>query len=77
MRKVVPLEMVGRASILLSFVGVAAIPVMQTSFGAILDLARGAGFETAEQFRFAFGAMGALMAVCAVVYSRSRMADDT
>ena len=40
MRKVVPLEVVGRASILLSLVGVAAIPVMQTSFGAILDLAR-------------------------------------
>ena len=77
MRKVVPIEMVGRASILLSFVGVAAIPVMQTGFGAILDLTRTAGFELEAQFRFAFGTMGAVMTVCAAVYARSRMANDT
>lgn len=76
MRKVVPLEMVGRASILLSLFGVAAIPVMQTSFGAILDLARVAGFDTADQFRFSFGAMGLAMATCAGVYSFARHADD-
>lgn len=77
MRKVVPIEMVGRASILLSFVGVAAIPLMQTGFGAILDLTRTAGFEQEAQFRFAFGTMGAVMAICASVYAGSRLADDT
>ena len=76
MRKVVPLEVVGRASILLSLVGVAAIPVMQMGFGAILDLARTAGFGTADQFRFSFGAMALTMAACATVYSSVRLADD-
>ena len=76
MRKVVPMELVGRASILLSLVGVAAIPLMQTGFGAILDLTRAAGFETADQFRFSFGAMAALMFACAAVYSFARQADD-
>lgn len=76
MRKVVPLELVGRASILLSFAGVASIPIMQTGFGAILDLARTAGFDTADQFRFSFGAMGLAMAFCATFYSFARQADD-
>lgn len=76
MRKVVPFEMVGRASILLSLVGVAAIPAMQTGFGAILDLARSAGFGVVDQVRFSFGAMGATMAVCAAVYAFAREADD-
>ena len=76
MRKIVPIEVVGRASILLSLVGVAAIPLMQTGFGAILDLAKSAGFGPAEQFRFSFGAMGLVMATCALIYSFSREADD-
>lgn len=76
MRKIVPVHMVGRASILLSLVGVAAIPVMQTGFGAILDLARTAGFDAGDQFRFSFGAMGLTMAICAAVYAFAREADD-
>ena len=76
MRRVVPLEVVGRASILLSLVGVAAIPVMQTGFGAILDLARTAGFGTVDQFRFSFAAMGLAMATCATVYTFTQLADD-
>ena len=77
MRKVVPFQMVGRASILLSLIGVAAIPAMQTGFGAILDLARTAGFGVAEQFRFSFGAMAIAMAICIAIYSRAREADDS
>ncbi len=76
MRKIVPIEMVGRASILLSLVGVAAIPVMQTGFATILDLARSAGFDVVDQFRFSFGAMGLTMAICAAVYAFAREADD-
>jgi MFS family permease len=76
MRKVVPLQTVGRASILLSLVGVAAIPLMQTGFGAILDLTRTAGFATSDQFRFSFGAMALLMVLCASVYAFTRDADD-
>ena len=76
MRKVVPVQMVGRASILLSLVGVAAIPAMQTGFGAILDMARASGFGVADQFRFSFGAMALVMASCAVVYATARSADD-
>ena len=44
--------------------------------GAILDLARSAGFDTPGQFRFSFAAVGVLMATCAVVYSFSKEADD-
>lgn len=76
MRKVVPIELVGRASILLSLVGVAAIPLMQTGFGAILDLARSSGFDTAVQYRFSFAAMAMAMAICAFVYTSARSADD-
>ncbi|MEM6662973.1 MAG: MFS transporter [Pseudomonadota bacterium] len=75
MRKVVPLGVVGRASIMLSLVGVAAIPVMQTGFGVILDFARAEGFDAAQQFRFSFGAMGLVIALCASVYALARDAD--
>ena len=76
MRKVVPIQLVGRASILLSLVGVAAIPAMQTGFGAILDLARTAGFGIADQFRFSFGAMALAMALSVTCYAFVRQADD-
>ena len=49
---------------------------MQTGFGAILDLARTAGFGAADQFRFSFGAMGLAMAICAAVYASARLSDD-
>ena len=77
MRKVVPIQLVGRASILLSLVGVAAIPAMQTGFGAILDLARASGYGAADQFRFSFAAMAVLMASCAACYAFARHADDS
>lgn len=75
MRRIVPTAMMGRASILLSLVGVAAIPLMQTGFGAILDLARAQGFDTAQQFRFGFGAMAVMIACCAMVYATAQHAD--
>ncbi|MEM0989417.1 MAG: MFS transporter [Pseudomonadota bacterium] len=76
MRKVVPMQLVGRASILLSLVGVAAIPAMQTGFGAILDLARAAGVDAADQYRFSFGAMALVMAICITRYATASQADD-
>lgn len=76
MRKVVSVETVGRASMLLALVSVAAIPAMQTGFGAILDLTRVAGFEVEDQFRVSFGVMGFVMAVCAAVYASVTAADD-
>lgn len=75
MRKIVPIELVGRAVILLTMVGVAMIPIMQTAFGAILDWSAALGFDAAQQYRFSFGAMAALNVVCAVVYSTARSAD--
>lgn len=76
MRKCVPDNMLGRASTLLSLVSVAAIPAMQVGFGAILDFSAKLGFDSHDQYRLAFGAVGVNVLVCGLVYSTAREAND-
>ena len=76
MRKSVPDHMLGRASTLLSLFSVAAIPVMQIGFGAILDFTNSLGYEVQDQYRFAFAAMGVLILIGGLIYSTSRDAND-
>lgn len=76
MRKVVPDHMLGRGATLLALVSVAAIPVMQVGFGAVLDWGAALGFAPPMQYRMAFGAMGAIICLCGLVYARARDADE-
>lgn len=76
MRKTVPDQMLGRASTLMNLVAVAAIPLMQMGFGFVLDAAVRAGFETQDQYRIAFGLIGALIWLCGMVYAFSKDADE-
>ncbi len=76
MRKVVPDHLLGRGSTLLSLVSVAAIPVMQVGFGAILDLGEAWGLEAQDKYRLAFGALGALILGCGLVYATARNVDE-
>lgn len=72
MRKIVADDLLGRASTLLSLVSVAAIPVMQLAFGEILDTTAGWGFAAADQYRVAFGVMGAVILLAGLIYLTSR-----
>lgn len=77
MRKSVADELLGRASTLLSLVSVAAIPLMQLGFGAILDATAHCGSAITDQYRTAFGAMGALILVSGLIYMTARNMNDT
>ena len=77
MRRVVPRQMLGRASTLLSLVSVAAIPAMQLGFGGVLDLAASKGFDIEAQYRLAFGLMGILILLCGSIYACSSNVDDS
>jgi MFS family permease len=76
MRRVVPDAMLGRASTLLALVSVAAIPLMQIGFGAVLDFGARAGFGAGAQYRMAFGCLGAMIFACGLVYATARNADE-
>ncbi len=76
MRKSVADALLGRASTLLSLVSVAAIPLMQLGFGAILDLAAAWGFAREDQYRAAFGAMGTLVLSAGLIYLTARNVND-
>ena len=76
MRRSVPDHMLGRASTLLTLVSVAAIPLMQVGFGAILDLTGSWGWSVQAQFRAGFGSMGAIVALCGLIYATARRAND-
>ena len=75
LRRVAPEASLGRASTLLFLVSVGAIPAMQTGFGVILDFARIAGLDENDGYRLGFGAIAAIVAICAVIYSRARRID--
>ncbi|MCK0095494.1 MFS transporter [Yoonia sp. F2084L] len=77
MRRSVPDDLLGRASTLLSLVSVAAIPLMQLAFGEILDATARWEFTVTDQYRMAFGAMGALILVSGLVYMTARNVNDT
>lgn len=76
LRRVVAPEGLGRAVAVFTFVAVLAIPVMQTGFGLVLDLAAALGWPPREQYRLAFAAMAAVIAACTAVYAGSRNADE-
>ncbi|MEJ8563203.1 MFS transporter [Yoonia sp. GPGPB17] len=76
MRKSVEDNLLGRASTLLSLISVAAIPAMQLAFGAILDVTAKWGFATPDQYRTAFGAMGAVILGAGLLYLTSRNIND-
>ena len=77
MRRVAPSAMMARASTLLLFTSIAAIPAMQTGFGVILDLARAAGVSEEAGYRIGFGALAGLIAVAALIYAGARDVDET
>ncbi|MEO0938005.1 MAG: MFS transporter [Pseudomonadota bacterium] len=68
MRNAVPDGLLGRAASLFTLVAVAAIPVHQFGFGLVIDTAAAAGLQTEAQFRAGFGAMAALIALCAAAF---------
>ncbi|PJI92577.1 putative MFS family arabinose efflux permease [Yoonia maricola] len=76
MRKTVADTHLGRASTLLSLVSVAAIPLMQLGFGAILDATARKGFETSDQYRIAFATMGVTILAAGLIYSTARDIND-
>ena len=61
MRQIIPDGLMGRASTLTALSGVAGIPLMQTAFGVVLDLAEKAGVSLADQYRFGFAIMGLMI----------------
>jgi hypothetical protein len=61
---------------LLALVSVAAIPLMQIGFGAVLDFGARAGFGAGAQYRMAFGCLGAMIFACGLVYATARNADE-
>lgn len=68
MRHAVPDHLLGRASTLFNLLAVAAIPLLQLGFGAVLDACAAAGWSEAAQFRAAFGVMGAVIGLCLLGY---------
>ncbi|MEL7099596.1 MAG: MFS transporter [Pseudomonadota bacterium] len=68
LRSITPLDQMGRAAALQTLCAVAAIPLMQLGFGAILDLTQSLGFAPQEQYRSAFGSMALVIALCGAVY---------
>ncbi len=68
MRHAVPDQVLGRASTLFTCLSVAAIPLLQITFGLVLDWAAGLGMAVADQYRAAFGTMGLVIGGCAVIY---------
>lgn len=69
LRHAVPEHLLARASSLFSLVAVTAIPSLQLGFGAALDLGAALGWAEPQRFGLAFGGMGALVALCALVYA--------
>lgn len=77
LRHAVPEHVLARASSLFSLVAVTAIPTLQLGFGAALDLGAVLGWDEPQRFGLAFGGMGALVAICALIYaSGPRKADS-
>jgi len=76
MRRIVPDNLIARASTLLIIVAVAAIPLLQVAFGVILDFTASWGFSTVDQFRTGFASMAALIALCTLIYSTAKRANE-
>ena len=76
LRKIVPASSMGRASTLLLFVAVSGIPIMQTLFGAIIDLMLHLNFTKEQAFRAAFAYMGLAILLSGLVYSRAQDANN-
>ena len=76
MRRIAPDASMARASTLLLFVSVAAIPVMQTGFGAILDIAVAAGVSPVIGYRIGFASIGGLIALAAAIYAGAQDVDE-
>lgn len=76
MRRVAPAASLGRASTLLMLVSVGAIPLMQTGFGAILDIAAIKGLTDEDGYRIAFFAIAAMIALAALIYSGAKDIND-
>lgn len=76
MRRIAPDASMARASTLLLFVSVAAIPMMQTGFGAILDLAAAAGVSAVNGYRIGFASIGGLIALAAAIYAGAQDVDE-
>lgn len=66
LRDAVPASVFGRANALKLLVATGAIPVMQTAFGFILDLARTNGATDESAYRIAFGSIACTI-TCAVL----------
>ena len=75
MRQIIPDGLMGRASTLTALSGVAGIPLMQTAFGVVLDLAEKAGVSLADQYRFGFAMMGLMILLAGAVYATSKHAN--
>ncbi len=75
LRDTVPASVFGRANALKMLIAIGAIPVMQTAFGLVLDLARSAGVGDESAYRIAFGSMAAAIALAVTNYSFRRRSD--
>lgn len=71
LRDAVPASVFGRANALKLLIATGAIPVMQTAFGLILDLARTPGASDESAYQMAFGSMASAIALAFVGYRYS------
>jgi len=76
LRDAVPAQAFGRANALFLLIATGAIPVMQTAFGLILDLALAMSTSSESAYRMAFGSMAAVIAVALVGYRHAYQSSD-
>ncbi len=72
LQKVVPANMLGRASAIFSLVSVFGISAMQTVFGIVLDNLIGLGFEVVTAYRICFALMGGLIFLLVLIYASGK-----
>ncbi|MCG7492779.1 MFS transporter [Thalassobius sp. Cn5-15] len=77
LRDAVPAAAFGRANALKLLIATGAIPVMQTAFGLVLDLARGIGVTEENAFQIAFGCMAAVIGAALIGYWNLCLKADT
>ncbi|MEM7269769.1 MAG: MFS transporter [Pseudomonadota bacterium] len=76
LRRAAPIEALGRASALFALVAVLAIPLMQATFGFVLEAAVAAGLAEKEGYRIVFAIIAATIAICGLIYAGSNNIDE-
>ncbi len=72
MRRITPDNLMGRASTLVTLSGVAGIPLMQTAFGIVLDIAKFSGLDGPTQYRLGFAMIGVSVLLAGAIYATAK-----